>query len=198
LDVEIADDDRYTWHGYLQAHRQIHQDFIRAGATSSDHGHATAATADLSPQQAQRLFSSVMKPDCSPVDAELFRAAMLVEMAKMSLDDGLVMQIHPGCSRNHNRWLYEQHGRDKGADLPMRTEYVQALKPLLDRFGNDPRLSIILYTLDESSYSRELAPLAGHYPTLKLGPAWWFHDSPEGMMRFREHTTETAGFYNTV
>jgi glucuronate isomerase len=123
---------------------------------------------------------------------------MLLEMARMSLDDGLVMQIHPGAYRNHNRWLFEEYGRDKGGDVPSPTEYVRALKPLLDRFGNDPRLSVILFTLDETVYSRELAPLAGHYPSLKLGPAWWFHDSPEGMMRFREQTTETAGFYNTV
>jgi glucuronate isomerase len=128
----------------------------------------------------------------------LFRAQVLLEMARMSLDDGLVMQIHPGSFRNHNRWLFEQYGRDKGADIPVRTEYVNALKPLLDRFGNDARLSIILFTLDETTYSRELAPLAGHYPVLKLGPAWWFHDSPEGMLRLREQTTETAGFYNTV
>jgi glucuronate isomerase len=121
-----------------------------------------------------------------------------VEMARMSLEDGLVMQLHPGSFRNHNRWLHENYGRDKGADIPQRTEYVQALKPLLDRYGNEKRLTLILFTLDESSYSRELAPLAGHYPLLKLGPAWWFHDSPEGMRRFREYTTETAGFYNTV
>jgi glucuronate isomerase len=123
---------------------------------------------------------------------------MLTEMARMSLDDGLVMQIHPGSHRNHNAGLLASHGRDKGADIPMRTEYVEALKPLLTKFGNDPRLSIILFTLDETVYSRELAPLAGHYPVLKLGPSWWFHDSPEGMMRFREQVTETAGFYNTV
>jgi glucuronate isomerase len=123
---------------------------------------------------------------------------MLTEMARMSLDDGLVMQIHPGSHRNHNVGLLASHGRDKGADIPMRTEYVEALKPLLTKFGNDPRLSIILFTLDETVYSRELAPLAGHYPVLKLGPSWWFHDSPEGMMRFREQVTETAGFYNTV
>jgi glucuronate isomerase len=116
----------------------------------------------------------------------------------MSLDDGLVMQIHPGSFRNHNARLFASHGRDKGADIPTGTEYVRALKPLLDRFGNEPGLSVIVFTLDETSYSRELAPLAGHYPILKLGPAWWFHDSPEGMMRFREQTTETAGFYNTV
>jgi glucuronate isomerase len=123
---------------------------------------------------------------------------MLTEMAAMSVDDGLVMQIHPGAFRNHDRALFAKYGRDKGADIPQRTDYVHALKPLLDRFGNHPRLAVILFTLDESAYSRELAPLAGHYPVLKLGPAWWFHDSPEGLRRFRELTTETAGFYNTV
>jgi glucuronate isomerase len=123
---------------------------------------------------------------------------MLTEMARMSLDDGLVMQIHPGSFRNHNRLLHRRFGYDKGADIPQATDYVHALKPLLDRFGNEANLSIILFTLDESAYARELAPLAGHYPSLKLGPAWWFHDSPEGMRRFREQTTETAGFYNTV
>jgi len=119
-------------------------------------------------------------------------------MAGMSVEDGLVMQIHPGSFRNHNRQLFEGFGRDKGADIPMRTDYVDALRPLLDRYGNDPRLSVIVFTLDESAYARELAPLAGHYPALKLGPAWWFHDSPEGMRRFRSQVTETAGFYNTV
>jgi glucuronate isomerase len=123
---------------------------------------------------------------------------MLTEMAAMSLDDKLVMQIHPGSFRNHNANVFHRFGPDMGADIPMPTNYVQALRPLLDRFGNESGLTIILFTLDESTYSRELAPLAGHYPCLRLGPAWWFHDSPEGIMRFREHTTETAGFYNTV
>jgi glucuronate isomerase len=123
---------------------------------------------------------------------------MLTEMARMSLEDGLVMQIHPGSWRNHNPTLYRRFGTSVGADIPARTDYVGALKPLLDRFGNEPKLTIIVFTLDETSYSRELAPLAGHYPALRLGPAWWFHDSPEGLMRFREQTTETAGFYNTV
>jgi glucuronate isomerase len=123
---------------------------------------------------------------------------MLTEMALMSVEDGLVMQLHPGSFRNHNAQVFAQFGRDKGADIPMRTDYVHALKPLLDRFGNDSRLSLILFTLDESTYARELAPMAGHYPCLKLGPAWWFHDSPEGMRRFRRATTETAGLCNTV
>jgi glucuronate isomerase len=119
-------------------------------------------------------------------------------MAGMSVDDGLVMQIHPGSFRNHNAPLFERFGRDKGADIPMRTDYVHALRPLLERHGNNSALTLIVFTLDESAYARELAPLAGHYPALKLGPAWWFHDSPEGMRRFRAQTTETAGFYNTV
>jgi glucuronate isomerase len=123
---------------------------------------------------------------------------MLTEMARMSLDDGLVLQIHPGAYRNHNGAIFQRFGRDKGGDVPSATEYVRALKPLLDAFGNEPNLTIIAFTLDETSYSRELAPLAGHYPALKLGPAWWFFDAPEGMRRFREMTMETAGFYNTV
>ncbi|PIB96813.1 glucuronate isomerase [Caulobacter sp. X] len=196
--AEVSGQDVYSWKSYLEAHRLRRQAFIEAGATSSDHGHPTAATADLSDAEAEALFADLVKGDVTPQKAELFRAQMLTEMAKMSLDDGLVMQIHPGSHRNHNVGLLNSHGRDKGADIPMRTEYVDALKPLLTRMGNDPRLSIILFTLDETTYSRELAPLAGHYPVLKLGPSWWFHDSPEGMMRFREQVTETAGFYNTV
>jgi glucuronate isomerase len=195
---ELTNEDVQSWRGYLNAHRLRRAEFARAGATATDHGHPTARTADLGEAECERLFARVLSGQFTPDEAELFRGQMLLEMARMSLDDGLVMQIHPGAFRNHNRWLFEQYGRDKGADVPMRTDYVNALKPLLDRLGNEPRLSIILFTLDETTYSRELAPLAGHYPVLKLGPAWWFHDSPEGMLRFREQTTETAGFYNTV
>lgn len=195
---EITNEDVFSWKGYLEAHRVRREDFIAAGATSTDHGHPTAATADLSPADAAALFAKVVKGGADAREAELFRAQMLTEMARMSLEDGLVMQIHPGSFRNHNAALFASHGRDKGADIPTRTDYVGGLKPLLDRFGNECGLGIIVFTLDESTYARELAPLAGHYPVLKLGPAWWFHDSPEGMRRFREHTTETAGFYNTV
>jgi glucuronate isomerase len=194
----LTGEDCLSWSGYIAAHRQRRAFFAAMGATSTDHGHPTAQTANLSPVEAEALFGRVTGGRCSPADAELFRAQMLTEMAAMSLDDGLVMQIHPGSFRNHNAGVFAALGRDKGADIPMRTDYVHALKPLLDRFGNARDLSIILFTLDESVYARELAPLAGHYPCLKLGPAWWFHDSPEGMRRFRYATTETAGFYNTV
>ena len=195
---QLTGEDVGFWAGYLNAHRKRRAYFAAAGCTSTDHGHPTARTADLSLRQAEALFHRIVSGAFTPEDAELFRAQMLTEMARMSLDDGLVMQIHPGSFRNHNQGLFQRFGRDKGADIPQATDYVHALKPLLDRFGSESDLTIIVFTLDETAYSRELAPLAGHYPALKLGPAWWFHDSPEGMRRFREQTTETAGFYNTV
>jgi glucuronate isomerase len=195
---QLTGEDCRTWRGYLAAHRKRRTFFAEMGATSTDHGHPTAQTADLPSLDAEALFGKVAAGRFTPAEAELFRAQMLTEMAAMSQDDGLVMQIHPGSFRNHNRDLYVRFGRDKGADIPTRTDYVHALRPLLDRFGNAPDFTLILFTLDESAYARELAPLAGHYPCLRLGPAWWFHDSPEGMRRFRKMTTETAGFYNTV
>jgi glucuronate isomerase len=191
-------EDVSSWGEYLKALRKSRQRFISLGCTATDHGHPTAQTADLSTGEASALFAKVISGQASDAEKELFRAQMLTEMAAMSLEDGLVMQIHPGSFRNHNRWLLEKYGRDHGADIPAATNYVHALKPLLDRFGNETKLTIILFTLDETAYSRELAPLAGHYPCLRLGPPWWFHDSPEGMMRYREQVTETAGFYNTV
>ncbi|WP_367348500.1 glucuronate isomerase [Sphingobium yanoikuyae] len=187
-----------SWQGYLCAHRRRRADFRAMGATATDHGFATAQTANLSLRACEALFAKVMGGRADAEEAELFRAQMLTEMARMSLVDGMTMQIHPGATRNHNARLFASHGRDKGADIPRRTDYVEALRPMLDLVGNERDLKIILFTLDETSYTRELAPLAGHYPCLKLGPAWWFHDSPEGMRRFREMTTETAGFYNGV
>ena len=196
--ADMTGEDALSYRGYIAALRKRRADFAAMGATSTDHGHPTAMTADLSDTAAEALFARVTRSGTRPADAELFRAHMLTVMAGMSIEDGLVMQIHPGSFRNHNDWLFRAYGRDKGADIPTATDYVTALRPLLNKYGNDPALSIILFTLDETAYSRELAPLAGHYPALKLGPAWWFHDSPEGMRRFREQVTETAGFYNTV
>ncbi|MGQ0588934.1 MAG: glucuronate isomerase [Sphingosinicella sp.] len=195
---EITGEDVATYAGYLRGHENRRAYFRAAGATSTDHGHPSAFTADLPREEAEALYARIFVCSFGSEEAELFRGQMLTEMARMSLDDGMVMQIHPGAFRSHNEPLLARFGRDKGADIPTATEYVRALKPLLDRFGNEARLTIILFTLDEDVYSRELAPLAGHYPALRLGPPWWFHDSPEGMRRFREAATETAGFYNTV
>ena len=190
--------DTTRWEGYLEAHRIRRAYFKSYGATSTDHGHMSARTENLPQADAARLFAKILAGGCSAADADTFRAQMLTEMARMSLEDGLVMQIHAGSMRNHSAKVIAQHGRDKGFDIPTRTDYVNALKPLLDAVGMQQNLTVILFTLDETSYSRELAPLAGVYPSLRLGPAWWFFDSPEGMRRYRELTTETAGFYNTV
>ena len=195
---EVTGEDVGCWEGYLNALRSRRAYFKSMGATATDHGHLTARTADLAEDEAARLYERIATGKFEAGDVELFQAQMLTEMAGMSVEDGLTMQLHPGSVRNHNLQVYERFGRDKGADIPAPTEYVRALRPLLNRYGNEPKFTLILFTLDESTYARELAPLAGHYPCLRLGPSWWFHDSPEGMMRFREQTTETAGFYNTV
>ncbi len=195
---EVTGEDTQSWQGYLTAHRKRRAFFKSMGATASDHGHATARTEDLSVQDASDLFARILTGQASADDVDAFRGQMLTEMARMSLDDGLVLQLHPGSRRNHHAGILRQFGRDKGFDIPGRTDYVAALRPLLNAMGMEPGLTIILFTLDETAYARELAPLAGVYPALKLGPAWWFHDSPEGIRRFREMTTETAGFYNTV
>ncbi|KGJ03214.1 glucuronate isomerase [Paracoccus halophilus] len=190
--------DTATWSGYLDAHRARRAYFREFGATSSDHGHASARTEDLPQSDAAALFQKALAGTCTADEADAFRGHMLTEMARMSLEDGLVLQIHPGSRRNHSDQVMAMFGRDKGFDIPGRTDYVAALRPLLNAVGMRPDLTVVLFTLDETSYARELAPLAGVYPCLRLGPAWWFHDSAEGMRRFREMTTETAGFYNTV
>jgi glucuronate isomerase len=195
---ELAHEDTSNWRGYLAALANRRAFFRALGATATDHGHPTARTADLSPLKAQALFERILAAKQRPGDAEVFRAQMLTEMAQMSCDDGMVMQLHAGAWRNHNEILFNRFGRDKGGDFPTRTDFTAALKPLLDRFGSRRDFLLILFTLDESTYSRELAPLAGHYPCLKLGPPWWFHDAPEAMLRFRRQSTESAGFYNTV
>lgn len=195
---ELTGEDTSTWNGYLAAHRNRRAFFKTYGATATDHGHATARTEDLPQADAAALFAKALAGKCSAQEADAFRGQMLTEMARMSLDDGLVLQIHAGSVRSHSTSIADKFGENMGFDIPTRTDYVHALKPLLDAMGNDPRLSVIVFMLDETALSRELAPLAGVYPALKLGPPWWFFDSPEGMMRFRQLTTETAGFYNTV
>lgn len=179
----------------LEARREV---FRSLGATATDHAVLVPATARLSSREADAIFQRALKGQVGADDALRFSAHMLMEMARMSIEDGLVMQLHPGSLRNHNRFIYERFGPDKGADIPIQTEYTRNLLPLLNRYGNDLRLTLIVFTLDESTYSRELAPLAGHYPALKLGPPWWFLDSFSGIMRYFDQVIETAGLYNIV
>ena len=183
---------------YIKALEERRNYFKSSGAASTDHGVFSPYTHELSKKEVKEIFSRALKNKITQFDAELFTAHMLMEMARMSIDDGLVMQIHPGSYRNHNQSIYEKYGPDKGGDIPVQTEYTSNLKELLNKYGNNPEFTLIVFTLDETTYSRELAPLAGHYPALKIGPAWWFHDSIEGITRYRRMVTETAGFYNTV
>jgi glucuronate isomerase len=187
-----------NYKNFIKALENRREYFKSLGAVSTDQGVTSPYTHKLSDNKANDIFQKALKGKATENDANLFVANMLMEMARMSTEDGLVMQIHPGALRNHNKIIFKRFGLDKGADIPLQTEYTRNLHELLNTYGNNPDLTIIIFTLDESTYSRELAPLAGHYPALKLGPPWWFHDSIEGMAKFRQNATETAGIYNTA
>ena len=195
---EVTNQPITNYQSFIQALEQRRAFFKSMGVTATDHAALTPATAELSDVEAEEIFQRALNGSPKPNDATQFTAHMLMEMARMSIDDGLVMQLHPGSLRNHNDIVFRKFGLDKGADIPIQTEYTRNLLPLLNRFGNDARLALILFTLDETTYSRELAPLAGHYPALKLGPPWWFHDSLNGMARYFDQVMETAGIYNTA
>jgi glucuronate isomerase len=190
--------DTTTYDGFLDSLRTRRAAFIDAGARATDHGHLLADTTPMNLNTARELYTRVLGgAEPSQADVDAFAANMLYQMADMSCDDGLVMQIHPGVLRNHNTAIFTTYGSDKGYDIPIQTEFTRGLRPMLDQFGSDPRFRVILFTVDETVYSRELAPIAGTYPSVRLGAPWWFLDSPEGMRRFRESAVETAGFYNT-
>lgn len=190
--VDIVD-----YRSFLAAVEQRRAAFVEAGARATDHGHDTADTAPLDAGDAQRIFAAALTGSVDPASVQAFAANMLFESARMSVDDGLVMQLHPGVHRNHSEHISSTFGLDKGFDIPRSVEFTRALQPLLNAFGLDPRFRLILFTIDETVYSRELAPIAGAYPSVRLGAPWWFLDSPGGMARFRELVIETAGFYNT-
>lgn len=195
---ELAGIGINSYDDFLSALENRRRFFISMGATASDHGVETPCTHRLGDREVKSLFGRALAGCATAEDARLFTAHMLMENARMSCRDGMVMQIHPGCMRNHNRSLLSKFGPDKGHDIPLQTEFTMNLRELLNAYGCDPGFTVIVFTLDETTYSRELAPLAGHYPAMKLGPAWWFNDSIEGMTRFRRSVTETAGFCNTV
>jgi glucuronate isomerase len=195
---ELSGSEITDYPGLVRALEERRAFFKEMGATATDHAVLEPYTERLSDAEADALVVKAWRGEADAADQKRFEAHMLMEMARMSTEDGLVMQLHPGSLRDHNERIFHRFGMDMGADIPVATEYARNLRALLNAYGNDPRLTLVLFTLDESVYARELAPLAGHYPALKLGPAWWFHDSIEGMIRYRQQTTETAGIYNTA
>ena len=195
---EVTGIDTSTYDRYLDALAMQRERFVAAGARATDHGHVSAVAETLDIATARRIYDAAMRGEATDQEAAAFAGHMLVEMARMSTQDGLVMQLHPGVLRDHHPTAYAERGPDIGYDIPGATDFTHALRPLLTEFGRDTRLRLILFTVDEDTYSRELAPLAGVYPAVKLGAPWWFLDTPGGMMRFREAVTDTAGFFNTT
>ncbi len=183
---------------FIQALEQRRTFFKEMGATATDHAAISAATEELTPAEADAIFQRALQGRATAEDARRFTAHMLMENARMSLEDGLVMQLHVGSIRNHNQVILDRFGPDKGCDIPEQSEFTHNLRPLLNKYGIDPRFSFIVFTLDETTYARELAPLAGHYPAMRLGPPWWFHDSVNGMARYFDQVMETAGLHNTA
>ena len=196
--AEIADIEIGSYCAFIQALEDRRAHFRSLGGTATDHAVVEPYTERLSDAEAERLFAAALAGRATEDDQRCFEAHMLMESARMSVEDGMVMQLHPGALRDHNESIAARFGRDKGGDIPVATEYTRNLHALLNAYGNDPRLTLVVFTLDESTYSRELAPLAGVYPAMRLGPPWWFFDSIEGMTRFRSSVTETAGIYNTA
>ncbi len=186
------------YRAYIQALENRRAFFKSMGATATDHAARSPYTEELSPAEADAIFDRALKGEASAEDAARFTGHMLMENARMSIEDGLVMQLHPGAWYNYDPFTYNRFGDSKGGDIPLSTEYTRNLRPLLSKYGNDPRFSMILFTLDETTYSRELAPIAGHFPAIKLGPPWWFFDSLNGMNRYFDAVFETAGLYNTA
>jgi glucuronate isomerase len=195
---EVSDIAVHDYASFIQALEHQRKRFKNMGAVATDHAARSAYTGELGAFEANAIFQRALKNKLNSGDAELFTGHLLMEMARMSSEDGLVMQLHPGSFRNHNQLVYDRFGTDKGADIPLETEYTTNLLPLLNKYGNNKRFGLILFTLDETTYSRELAPIAGHYPAVKLGPPWWFYDSLNGIARYFDLVMETAGIYNTA
>ena len=193
---DLAGIDISDFKSYLEALKRRREYFKKMGATATDSAALTPYTEQLSSAEVETLFQRGLKGKATPEEAARFTSHLLIEMAGLSVEDGLVMQLHPGSFRDHNELIYGTFGRDKGGDIPIQVDFTRGLKALLNKYGNNPKLTLVIFTLDEDTYSRELAPLAGHYPALRLGPPWWFHDSVNGIRRYLDRITETAGIYN--
>lgn len=192
-----AGEDVDDYDGYLRALQARRHHFVEHGATSADHSHSDVRTDPLPPGDARLIYRRARRGEANPAELLAFRRSMLFEMARMSVEDGLVMTLHPSVRRNHHSATADRFGPDTGHDIPIAAEFTDALHPLLERFGTAQGLHLVLFTTDETTYSREIAPLAGFYPTVYAGAPWWFLDSPDAISRYRAAVTETAGFTRT-
>ncbi|MGH8828566.1 MAG: glucuronate isomerase, partial [Jiangellaceae bacterium] len=192
-----AEEDTGRYAGYIAALESRRRYFVANGATSADHSHVDAGTEPLERTAAERIYSAALQGTATEPETTAFRRHMITEMARMSCDDGLVMTLHPGVRRNHHTATFERFGPDRGHDVPLRLELTDALRPLLQRYGTHPNFHLVLFTLDETLFSREIAPLAGFYPSVYAGAPWWFLDAPDAIRRYRRAVTETAGFSRT-
>ncbi|MET1052296.1 MAG: glucuronate isomerase, partial [Mycetocola sp.] len=186
-----------SYAGYLEALAGRRRFFVDNGAVSADHGVLEPYTVDLSPSDAAALFDRALSGALDPDQSRAFTGHMLLESARMSVEDGLVMTVHPGVYRNHSSETFAAFGPDTGHDIPVTTTYVENIRPLLEEYGNEKDFHLVLFSVDETVYSREVAPLAGFYPSVYIGAPWWFLDAPDSVLRFRSAVTETAGFYRS-
>ena len=192
-----ANTDTGDYKGFIAALEDRRRHFVAHGAVSADHSHIDAGTAPLDQSDADRIFTGSRAGTATADEATALRRHLLLEMARMSVDDGLVMTLHPGVYRNHHTPTFDRFGADVGCDIPVAMEFTRALQPLLDRYGTAAGFQLVLFTLDETVFSREIAPLAGFYPSVYAGAPWWFLDAPEAIRRYRGAVTETAGFGRT-
>ncbi|MFC5911578.1 glucuronate isomerase [Streptacidiphilus monticola] len=194
---EAANTDTGDFDGYVQALEVRRRYFVEHGATSADHSHADVRTDPLPHADAARIYAAALKGEATDGECTALRRHMLGEMARMSCEDGLAMTLHPGVRRNHHTPTFDRFGPDTGHDIPIPVEFTDALRPLLERYGTHPGFRLVLFTLDETVFSREIAPLAGFYPSVYAGAPWWFLDAPDAIRRYRRAVTETAGFTRT-
>ncbi len=194
---EVSGVDTGDYAGFLHALEVRRAYFVEHGAVSTDHSHVDARTDPLEPAEASRIYAAARRKEASTKEATALRRHLIGEMARMSCDDGLVMTLHPGVRRNHHLPTYERHGADVGADIPVAVELTDALRPMLSRYGTHPGFQLVLFTLDETVFSREIGPLAGFYPGVYAGAPWWFLDAPDAIRRYRSAITESAGFAKT-
>jgi glucuronate isomerase len=194
---EVSGVDTGTYPGWVEAMESRRRHFIARGAKSADHAHTDAGTEPLETSEVDRIYAAARGGAATAPEAVALRRHMLLEMARMSTEDGLTMTLHVGVRRGHHRSSNARYGPDTGSDIPLRGDFTDPLRPLLERYGTHPNLNLVLFTLDETVFSRELAPLAGFYPSVYVGAPWWFLDAPDAVRRWRSAVTETVGFTRT-